>query len=326
MDVIYNLARLAGARGIIDLKTNQPLFAVVTPRTSSLWNELETLYSAHLFADLQSAINAMPDGSTYASYTTQNPSTIYVAPGTYTSTVKIVVPDVQSGLKIYFDQGAEITTATALTAGDGLLEIEGRHVQLLGYPTLSTTQATQTGSALIIGGSTATEGDGHGAWIENLSVKGSTTANDWAKCVVVRGASNVTIKNATILGSTATTAGISVEAGNSRNSIKLNLINDTVKILNGTATTSIPLTVATLQDLGTISGGSYTVDAAAKACSLTAKDWEVKDGAFFGSNSAITSGGVFDLITETKIRLGEAYCKDLDDATTAPTIITQANI
>jgi len=325
MDILNTLAELAGARGLIDLKTNQPLFAVVTPRTSSLYNELETLAPQHLFADLQSAINALPDGSTYASYTTQNPSTIYVAPGVYTSTVKIVVPDTQSGLKIYFDKGAEITTATALSAGDGLLEIEGRNVQVIGG-TLSNSQATQTGSALIIGGSTATEGDGKGVVINGLEILGFTTATDWVKPLVVRGAQNVTIKNSVIYGSTATTKIISVEAGNSRNSTNLKLVNVIAKAITDSGNTCVPLSIDASQTGGQIIGGEYTTDGSGKAIIITADDWTLGGAGLAGSTGAITSGGTVDLVTATKIRIGQFYVKDLDDTTTAPSLLTQANV
>lgn len=328
MNIIDNLAQRAGARGLIDLKTNQPLFAVVTPRTSSLWNELEGLYSAHLFATLADALSALPNGSDYTSYTTQNPATIYVAPGVYTVTSKQVITDKKSGLRIFFERGAELTTATALSAGDGLLEIEGRNVQIVGFPLLSNSNATQTGSALIIGGSTATEGDGRRAYIENLAVAGSTSATDWVKPVVIRGAQDVQFVNnigAVIYGSTATTRIISVEAGNSRNSTNLRLVGVIAKAIGDSGNTCVPLTVDASQTGGQIIGGEYTTDGSGKAIVITADDWSLTGHGFAGSTGAITSGGTVDLVTATKIRIGNFFVKDLD-ANTATSLLDQTNV
>lgn len=324
--IISALMARAGAKMLFNSTTGKPLFGVVATRTSALWKEVARVYPQILYASLSDALTDFDDGSNVAaSYADQQIATIYVAPGTYTSTVKQVIKDTQSGLRIFCERGSEFTTATALTAGDGLIEIEGRNVALVGFPRLSNTNATQTGSALIIGGSASGEGDGIGAYIENLEVLGSTTATDWVKPVIVRGASNVTFKDCIVYGSTATTRIISVESGNSRNSTNVKFINTRAKAITDSGNTCVPLTIDASQTGGVISGGEYTTDGSGKAIIITADDWTLDGAGLAGSTAAVGAGNHIDLVTATKIRVGQFYVKDLD-GTTPASLFDQTNV
>jgi hypothetical protein len=332
MSIIDNLATLAGARALGT--DTQPLFKVVTPRSSYLYTFLADQFPNFLSATLSDAITALPNGSIATgsdAYITQNPSTIYIAPGVYTTTTdatRIIVPATKSGLRIYFDEGSELTTSAALTAANGLLEIEGRNVQLVGYPTLANTQATQTGSALIIGGSAASEGDGRGVYVENLTVKGDTAATDWVKPVIIRGAADVVFNNkngSVIWGCTATTRIISVEAGNSRNSTNLVLKDVVAKGITDSGNTCVPLTVDASQTGGQIIGGEYTTDGSGKAIVITANDWSLRGNGLAGSTAAVGNAAHIDLVTATKIRIGQFYVKDLD-GTTPASLFDQTNV
>jgi hypothetical protein len=319
-----NINNKIGAKFDKIVSTNQALTAYVATPGTYYFEVLQALYPDRVFATLADAQASLPTATT----TNLIPALIYVTPGTYTVSAKQVFATNRSGLEIYFEAGAIISCDTALSAGDGVIEIEGTDIKLSGYPTIITTVAAQTGSALIIGGSAAGEGTGNRAEINNLSVKGITAATDFAKPVVIRGASHVVFNNPAgriIGGSTATTSIISVESGNSRNSLNLTLNDIKAKALTDSGNTCVPLVVAASQDFGSINGGSFTTDGTGKAATITAADWEIGKGAFFGSLGALTSGGVVDLISATRIRIGFAYYKKLDGAT-APALIDQANV
>lgn len=330
--IINSLMDRAGARALFNSTTGRPLFAVVAGATTPLYREIQRVFPDLLFTTLNDAVAALDKVSTAAqSYANQTTATIFVAPGIYTITTaarRVIIPDTLSGLRIYFEQGAELSTSAILTAGDGLLEIEGRNVQLAGFPRLSTTNASQTGSALIVGGSAAGEGDAQRFFCENLAVGGLTAATDWAKPVVFRGVTDATLVNtigAVIWGSTATTRIISVEAGNARNTINLRLVGIIARALTDSGNTCIPLSVDASQDAGSIIGGEYTTDGSGRAIVITAQDWSLNGGGLAGSTAMIGIGSHIDLVTATRIRIGLFYNKDFD-ANTAPTLFDQTNV
>ena len=322
----------AGARALFNSTTGRALFAVVAGATTPLYREIQRVFPDLLFTTLNDAVAALDRVSTAAqSYTNQTAATIYVAPGVYTITAeasRIIIPDTLSGLRIYFEQGAELSTSAALTAGNGLLEIEGRNVQLAGFPRLSNTNASQTGSALIVGGSAVGEGDAQGFFCENLAVAGQTAATDWARPVVLRGVTDGTFVNtigAIIWGSTGTTRIISVEAGNARNTINLRLVGIIARALIDSGNSCIPLSIDASQEAGSIIGGEYTTSGSGKAIVITAQDWSLNGGGLAGSTAAVGAGNHIDLVTATRIRIGLFYNKDLD-ANTAPTLFDQTNV
>ena len=314
------LAIKAGARIIKD-SYGRATFAVVAPANSFIYREVYRESPDILFTKLSDALLAMPDGS----LTDQIPSTIYIAPGVYTETAKTVVGKEQSGLRIYFDRGAELTTSTALTAGDGLLEIEGDSVQIAGFPLLTNSAASQTGSALIVGGSETIEGNGDRVYIENLRIEGDATSIDWAKTVRVRGSKNGYMKDCYLYGSAGTTQIIGLETVDSRTVTSWTLDNVNANAIGDTGNSCVPLESDVSSNYCVIKGGSYITDGAGKAMIIKGNHWLLSEGGIAGSTASIAAGSHIDLQTATTIRVGQFYVKDIN-ANAAAALFDQTNV
>jgi hypothetical protein len=324
------LAQKAGARGLQD-RYGRPLFAVVAPATSELYKEVQSINPDILFSSIQNALTALPDGS----ITDQIPTTIYVAPGTYSisATDRVIVPSTQSGLRIYAEKGAILSASASLgSANNGVLELEGRNIVVDGYLEITSGVTPQVGSAITIGGSLETEGDGQGCIVKNVVINGSETSNDFQTGILLRGVSDVVLEDVVAYANQGTSNEIIrvIQADDgvsyTRDGNRLKLINCKAVANNDTSNAVIPLTIADDSHPNTIiDGGVYATDGSGKAIVITSEDCVLTGGGLAASSAAPASGGIVDLVTATGITIGEFYYKD-NDATDAAALVDQTNL
>jgi hypothetical protein len=331
-NIIEQLAATAGARGLKD-RFGRQLFAVVAPVDSPLYAEVQAVDSAYAFSNFNDALAALPKGG--QDINAQIPNTIYVS-GRHQITnagVRFIIPVNLSGLTVYCEKESAFETVVDLgSMNNAVIAIEGRDVKLTGYPKIENTFGTQTGTGLAIGGRFSDLGDGRRAYVENLVINGSETTNDFQRCLSVRGGIDVTLKDCILHGGTGTTGGVLVvqQAGDgvafTRNGNRVRLINCRALVNGDSGNACIPLHIMdNTTPNGIISGGSFFTDGSGRAAVITSDNWVLDDGVSFGSRGSLTSGGVVDLVTATKINIGVAYYKKVD-ANTAPVLIDQTNL
>jgi hypothetical protein len=328
LSIVDYLAFKAGAKARASADLGKHLFLVVAPATSQIYKEVFNEDPGLLFTSLASALAYANDGSTSSFI----PTTIYVAQGSYTSTTPTIISKEQSGLRVYFEKGSVLTTATPLGAGNGVLEIEAHEVEIVGSPKITNTQASQTGWAVVIGGTLSTEGFGTGAYIENLVVNGDLTTTDFVGNVLVRGVTDLVIKDSLLYASTGTTSEVismiqaTDGAGYTRDGARPRLINVQAIANTDSGNGVIPLSVGDASHpRGVIDGGVYVTDGSGKAIVLTSADWTLTGAGYAASTSTIGAGVPIDLVTATTINIGQFYVKD-NNANTAATLFDQTNV
>jgi len=328
LSTIDYLAVKSGAKARVSADLGKNLFLVVAPATSQIYKEVQKEDPSVLFTTLALALAYAIDGSA----TSYIPTTIYVAQGSYTSTTPTIISKEQTGLRVFFEKGSLLTTATALGAGNGVLEIEATDVEIVGSPKIANTQATQTGWAVVIGGTLETEGFGTGAYIENLVVNGDLTTTDFVGNVLIRGVTDLVMEDCLLYASTGTTSEIisMIQATDgvayTRDGARPRLINVQAIANTDSGNGVIPLSVGDASHpRGVIDGGVYNTDGSGKAIVLTSEGWTFTGAGVALSTSTIGAGVPIDLVTATTINIGQFYVKD-NNANTGATLFDQTNV
>jgi hypothetical protein len=294
------------------------------PRTSTWMRAMQDILPGTWFPTLKNAIDALPAGDGTATFGFNN-SVIFVGPEhpeVTTSTLPIV-PLSKSGVTIVFGPDAYLYTSAILGAGNALLELQGYYSKVVNGR-FFTTQAAQTGSAIIVGGS-GVEGAGLYATLENCLVQctESGTYTDFAKGIQVRDGKYTTIKDCVVYGDAGTTANISIEAGIG-NSRGVRIINTTSRIVVDAGNAAYALSVDADQNYGHIIGGSFVTPSTQDAIEIDGNGWELGGAGLAANADAVGAGAQIDY-NGTGVIVGPFYVKQVGGGTAA-SLFSEANI